>query len=84
MRRPPGIGLSLCALLAASPWLAVDGAPGDPVLGHGWTVAGVSGQALPRGDRFRTGLRRTLEGADLVAFVELRATSPVRLEILPE
>jgi len=39
----------------------------------------VNGTAIPPGDAFRSGLRRTLEGTDLVVWLKQSTTEPVRV-----
>lgn len=43
----------------------------------------IDGKAVPRGTRFRYGVRQTLTGADLVGWVELGADRPVTIVITP-
>jgi hypothetical protein len=68
--------------LAASP-----DSPADNValVIRGWGDAGASlhvdGKAVPRGPRFRLGYRHTLDGTDLIVWIELQRTVPVTIEL---
>jgi hypothetical protein len=44
----------------------------------------IDGQAVPRGKQFRVGHRETIEGADLVVWIEHQAARKVRLAITPQ
>lgn len=52
-----------------------------------WGERGVKltldGELIPRGERFRWGHRQRLDGADLVTWIRLEATSTVRFDLIP-
>jgi hypothetical protein len=43
----------------------------------------MDGASVGRGEAFRCGQRRRLDGTDLVAWIRLRSDSPVRMELAP-
>ena len=51
--------------------------------GHTGAALKIHGKAIPRGTRFRYGVRHTLTGSDLVAWIELQADQPVTITITP-
>ena len=70
--------------------LSLDASPASPVrnlaiVDEGWGEAGASllldGRPVPRGPSFRFGHRRTLEGTDLVAWIEVRRDAPLRARL---
>ena len=54
----------------------------------GWGEAGaqiaVDGKSIPRGAGFRYGLNRTLEGTDLVVWLQQSANKPVNIRLTPK
>jgi hypothetical protein len=79
---PPGAPLALT--LAASPASPVENVA---LVVEGWgagtAAANLDGREVPRGERFRVGHRTRLEATDLVVFLKVRATSPLRVVIAP-
>ena len=71
--------------LAASPESPLEH-PAFVVLGWGEAEARLEmdGEPVPRGERFRVGHRRTLEGTDLVVWVERTATEAVEMRLVAE
>jgi hypothetical protein len=67
--------------------------PGSPLVHpsfvvRGWGEAGarleIDGTTVPPGERFRTGRRRTLEGTDLIVWIERTSTSPITIRLVPD
>ncbi len=84
LRAPASGAAPLVLTLRASEGSPIEGVP-LVIVGWGERDArlSVDGREVVRGEHFRFGHRRTLECSDLVVFLDLRATTPVRLQLLP-
>jgi len=70
--------------------LKLAGSPASPVVnpplviknwGEREAALQLDGVAVPRGKAFRYGLRRTLEGSDLIVWIKTTAEKPLRISI---
>jgi hypothetical protein len=73
--------------------LTLAASPGSPLVHpafviRGWGAAGarleMDGTPVPRGERFRMGRRHTLDGTDLVVWIERTSTTPIQVRLIPE
>ncbi|MFH1739706.1 MAG: LamG domain-containing protein [bacterium] len=51
--------------------------------GNIYAALKLNGNGIPKGEDFRVGYRKTLDGTDLVAWLKFESLSPLRIELLP-